>query len=201
MNGTCAHPPAQSAVWSSSTMSALDGNPSATSSVEAGSAALSEAPPSDDFVDVSDSVDWTRSDSVAAGGTRLEAPREPETRVDAGRGKTVAVTLLEPTLGKRKLTSWCWRFVNRFSPSINDKNVVCLVEKGDGNICNHLMKWTPSEGTKRGTGTSGLMKHLEVAHPRAVKKVKDEVGTSEERKAPIRAAIGEKLEKKKVEAC
>ena len=58
------------------------------------------------------------------------------------------------------------------------------------------MKWTPSDGSKKGTGTSGLIKHLEVSHSAMVKIIKDEIGTSEERKAPIRAAIGEWFEKK-----
>ena len=80
--------------------------------------------------------------------------------------------------------------MRRFTPSINDKNVVCLVEKGDGKTCNHLMKWTPAERSKRGTGTSGLIKHLEAAHPDTVKKKTAEVGTSEGWKAPIRAGIG-----------
>ena len=59
------------------------------------------------------------------------------------------------------------------------------------------MKWTPSDGSKKGTGISDLIKHLEVAHPAIVKKIKDEIGTSEERKAPIRAAIGEWFENEK----
>ena len=80
--------------------------------------------------------------------------------------------------------------MSRLSPSIN-KNVLCLVKQCNGKTCDHLMNWTPSDGSKKGTGTSGLIKHLEVPHPSMVKKIKDEIGTSEERKAPIRAAIGE----------
>ena len=57
------------------------------------------------------------------------------------------------------------------------------------------MKWTPSDGSKKGTGTFGLIKHFEVSHSAMVKKIKDEIGTSEERKAPGRAAIGECFEK------
>ena len=87
--------------------------------------------------------------------------------------------------------------MSRFSQSINDKNAPCLVKKRDGKACNRLMKWTPSDGSKKGTGTSGLIKHLEVAYPAMVKKIKDEIGTSEGRKAPIRAAIGEWFEKEK----
>ena len=91
---------------------------------------------------------------------------------------------MEPQIGKRNLTSWCWQFVSRFSPSINDKNALCLVKKGNGKIRNHLMKWTPSDGSKEGTGTSGLIKDLDVGQ-----ELKDEIGTPEERKSPIRAAI------------
>ena len=48
-----------------------------------------------------------------------------------------------------------------FTPTINDKNVVCLVKKVDGTDGNHLMKWTPAEGNKRGTGTSGITAHIQ----------------------------------------
>ena len=51
-------------------------------------------------------------------------------------------------------------FVSRFTATINDKNVVCLVKKVDGAACNPLMKWTPSEGNKRGAGTSGMTTHI-----------------------------------------
>ena len=173
-------------------MSTVDGNPSATSSVESESATLSVAPALGDSVDVN-----VRESSVVASEPELQSPRETETTVDAGHGKTVRVTLVEPQIGKRRLTSWCWQVVSRFSPSINDKNTLCLVKQRDGKTCNHLMKWTSSEGSKKGTGTSGLIKHLEVAHPDIVKEIKDEAGTSEERKAPIRAAIGEWFEKEK----
>ena len=134
---------------------------------------------------------------MVAGEPELQSPLENETTVDVGRGKTVRVILVETQIGKRRLTSWCWQFVSRFSPSINDKNVLCLVKQRNGKTCDHLMKWTPSHGSKKGTGTSGLIKHLQVAHPAMVKKIEDEIGTSEERKAPIRAAIGEWFEKEK----
>ena len=67
--------------------------------------------------------------------------------------------------GKRKLTEWCWRFVSRFTSTINDENVACLVKKADGIACNHLMKWTLSEGNKRGTGTSGMTTHIQNSCP------------------------------------
>ena len=38
---------------------------------------------------------------------------------------------------------------------------MCLVKKVDGTACNHLMKWTPSEAIKRGTGTSVMTTHIQ----------------------------------------
>ena len=38
---------------------------------------------------------------------------------------------------------------------------MCLVKKVDGTACNHLIKWTPSEGYKRGTATSGMATHIQ----------------------------------------
>ena len=66
-------------------MSALDGNPSATSSVESEYATLSTVP-----AFLGDSVDMSaRESSVVAG---VQSLRETETTVDAGREKTVRVT-------------------------------------------------------------------------------------------------------------
>ena len=99
-------------------MSAVDGNPSATSSVDSGSATLSTAPALGDSVEGIDLVDVTaRESSVVAGEPELQSPRETETTVDAGRGKAMRVTLVEPQIGKRRLTVWCWQFVSRFSLS------------------------------------------------------------------------------------
>ena len=199
IGATCPHTPAAAqSVWSSRTINAVDANPSATSSVESWSANLSAVPVLGDSMEEIDSVDImpARESSVVAVEPELQFPRETETTVVAGRGKTVRVTLVEPQIGKRRLKSWCWQFVSRLSPSIN-KNVLCLVKQRNGKTCDHLMKWTPSDGSNKGTGTSGLIKHLEVPHPAMIKKIKDEIGTSEERKAPIRAAIGECFEKEK----
>ena len=77
---------------------------------------------------------------MVAGEPELQSPRETETTVDAGRGKAMRVTLVEPQIGKRRLTVWCWQFVSRFSPSINDKNVPCLVKQRNGKTFDHLMK-------------------------------------------------------------
>ena len=79
--------------------------------------------------------------------------------------------------------------MSRFTPSINDKNVVCLVKKGNGSSCNHLMKWTQSKDGKRRTVTSGLTSHIEKKHLDKYKEIMKEVGTSEERKAPVEADI------------
>ena len=159
-------------MWSSRTRSAVDGNPSTTSNVESGYATSSTAPALGDSVEGIDSVDMTgRESSVVAGEPELQSPRETETTVDAGRGKTVRVTLEEPQIGKRRLTSSCWQFVSRFSPSINDRNVLCLVKRSNGKTCDNLIKWTPSDGSKKGTGTFGLIKHLEVADPAMVNKI------------------------------
>ena len=72
------------------TMSAFDENPSATSSVENGSAALPGAPSSGESADESGSMDVTAEQSVAANDTGLLTRRDLVTRVDAGRGKSLA---------------------------------------------------------------------------------------------------------------
>ena len=62
-------------------MRSVDGNPSATSSVESGYATLSTAP-----AFFGDSVDMSASESsVVAREPELQSPRETETKVDAGR--------------------------------------------------------------------------------------------------------------------
>ena len=68
--------------------------------------------------------------------------------------------------------------MSRFTLFINDKNVVCLVKKGDGSSCNHhLMKWIPSKDGKRWTETSGLTSHIEKKYPDKYKEIM-EVDTS-----------------------
>ena len=192
------HMPTPRSAWCSTTMSGLEGNPSASSSgvagsatvsinssinsVEAGSAA-SSAPGSDDPVDGSQPA-------------VLQPPSRAETTINGGN-RRITVTLDQPVSGKRKLKAWCWRFVSRFTPTINEKNVVCLVKKVDGTTCNHLMKWAPSEGNKRGTGTSGMTTHIKNKHPDQYKEAMKDVGTTEERKAPVTAAIGEEFDEKR----
>ena len=46
---------------------------------------------------------------------------------------------------------------------------------------------------KRGTRTSDSTSHIEKKYPDKYKEIVEEVGTSEERKAPIAAAIGKEL--------
>ena len=129
------HLPTPRSAWSSRTLSGLEGNPSATSSgvagsvtcssVEAGSAS-SSAPGSDDPVDGSEPV-------------VLQPPSRAETTISGGGNRRIAVALEQPVSDKRKLTTWCWRFVSRFTPTINVKNVACFVKKVDGTACNHLI--------------------------------------------------------------
>ena len=71
---------------------------------------------------------------------------------------------------------------------------MCLVKKGNGSSCNHLVRWMPSKDGRRGTGTSGLTFYTEKKHPDKYKEIMEEVGTSEEMKVPVVAAAnGEEL--------
>ena len=52
--------------------------------------------------------------------------------------------------------------MSKFTPTINDQNVVFLVENVYGTSSNHLiMKWTPSDGNKKETATSGMTTHIQ----------------------------------------
>ena len=67
--------------------------------------------------------------------------------------------------GWRRLTAWVWRYVSRFAPTINDKNVLCLVKAADGTACKHLMKWSPGDSNnKKETATTGLVNHIKKKH-------------------------------------
>ena len=82
--------------------------------------------------------------------------------------------------------------MSRFAPTINDKNVLCLVKAADGTACKHLMKWSPGDSNKKkGTGTTGLANHVKQKHPTQYKEAMELIGTKEERNAPVAAAIGE----------
>ena len=86
IGATSPHTPAAAqSMWFSRTISDVDGNPSATSSVESGSATLSAVLASGDLVEGIDSVDVTaRESSVVAVEPELQSSRETETTVDAG---------------------------------------------------------------------------------------------------------------------
>lgn len=185
------HLPTSRLAWSSRTMSHLEGNPSAasssvvassaanSSSVEADGSAASSAPGSNP-VDVGEPP-------VAV----LQPPNTAETTVSENN-KSFSVTIQPPMAGRRKLTAWVWRYVSRFAPTINDKNVLCLVKAADGTACKHLMKWSPGDSNnKKGTGTTGLANHIKKKHPTQYKEAMELIGTKEERNAPVAAAIGE----------
>ena len=87
--------------------------------------------------------------------------------------------------GRRKLTAWVWRYVSRFAPTINDKNVLCQVKATDGTACKHLMKWSPRDSNKKGTGTTGLANHIKKRHPTQYKETMEFICTKEERNAPV----------------
>ena len=98
-------------------MSGLEGNPNTTSSGVAGSATSSSVEAgSDDPVDGSEPV-------------VLQPSSRAETSISGGGNRRTTVTLEQLVSGKSKLTAWCWRFVSRFTPIINDKIVVCLARK------------------------------------------------------------------------
>lgn len=178
-------------------MSALEGNPSGTDSrSEAGSAAGSA--PGTGGVEASSaalSAPAAWDDAVGGSDRVLQPPSKAEATINGGNGRCMTVTLEPPGSGKRKLTAWCWRFVSRFTPSIDEKNVVCLVRSGDGTPCHHLMKWSGSGDNNRGTGTSGLSTHIENKHPDKYEEAMKELGTSQKRRAPVAAAaIGEEFD-------
>ena len=68
--------------------------------------------------------------------------------------------------------------MSRFAPTINDKNVLCLVKAADGTACKHLMKWSPGDNNKKkGTGTTGLANHVKQKHPTQYKEAMELIGT------------------------
>ena len=182
---------AQSCMLQQNKMSGIEGDPSATSSSgEAGSATATTS-----CVEAEPAASPAPNDSVYKSELQLQPPpTKAETTITGSGDRRIAVTLEPPVSGKRKLTAWCWRFVSRFTPTINDKNVVCLVKKVDGTTCNHIMKWTPGEGKKKGTGTSGITTHIQNKHPTQYKEAMGwigEAGSTGAKKAPVSAVIGE----------
>ena len=103
-------------------MSHLEGNPSAainsssvvascaanSSSVEADGSATSSAPGSNP-------VDEGEPPEAV-----LQPPNTAETT--DSENKSFSATIQPPMAGRR--TAWVWRFVSRFPPTINDKNVL-----------------------------------------------------------------------------
>ena len=121
----------------------------------------------------------------------LQPPTTAETTISESN-KSFSVTIQPPMVGRSKLTAWVWQYVSRFAPTINDKNVVCLVKKAGGTACNHHMNWSPGDGkNKNGTGTTGLANHIRKMHSTQYKEAIELIGTTEERNAPVAAAIGE----------
>ena len=58
------------------------------------------------------------------------------------------------------------------------------------------MKWEPSEGQNKGTGTSGLCKHIKHKYPHQYDEAMKDEGSTAEKKAPVAAAIGKEMWKK-----
>ena len=171
-------------------MSHLEGNPSAaSSSVVASSAANSSIVEADG----SAASSAPGSNPVGEGEPPeavLQPPNTAETTVSENN-KSFSVTIQPSMAGRRKLTAWVWWYVSRFAPTINDKNVLCLVKAADGTACKHLMKWSPGDSNKKGTGTTCLAKRIKKKHPTQYKEAMELIGTKEERNAPVAAAIGE----------
>ena len=100
-------------------MNHLEGNPSAAnssivassagnnSSVEADGSAASSAPGSN-------GVDEGEPEAV------FQPPTTAETTISENN-KSFSVTIQPPMVGRRKLAAWVWRYVSRFSPTINDE--------------------------------------------------------------------------------
>ena len=57
--------------------------------------------------------------------------------------------------------------------------------------CKHLMKWSPGDSNKKGTGTTSLANHIKKKHPTQYKEAMELIGTKEDRNVPVAAAIGE----------
>ena len=102
--------PTSRPAYSSRSMSGADsassvaGESAASSRAEAESAALL-APSSGSVVD-------------GEGDVALKPPQTAETTITANK-KRFPVTLEAPVSGNRKLMAWVWKFVSKFTPSIN----------------------------------------------------------------------------------
>ena len=154
------HLPTSRLEWSSRTMSHLEGNPSAASSSVVASSAANSSSVEADGSAASSAPGSNPVDEGEPPEAVLQPPNTAETTVSENN-KSFSVTIQPPMAGRRKLTAWVWRYVSRFAPTINDKNVLCLVKAADGTACKHLMKWSPGDSNnKKGTGTTGLANHI-----------------------------------------
>ena len=100
-------------------MSHLKGNPgTASSSVVASSAdnssveadgSAASSPPGSNPVDEGEPPEAV-----------LQPPTTAETTISENN-KSFSVTIQPPMVGRRKLAAWVWRYVSRFSPTINDE--------------------------------------------------------------------------------
>ena len=141
------HLPTSRLVWSSRTMSHLEGNPSAASSsvVASSTANSSNVEAGGSARLVSPGFECGGCGWAAGGG--FATSNTAETTVSENN-KSFSVTIQPHMAGRRKLTAWVWRYVSRFAPTINDENVLCLVKAADGTACKHLMKWSPGDSNK-----------------------------------------------------
>ena len=112
------------------------------------------------------------------------SPAHQQRGVAAGNGHKATVTLASPPEGKQ-LTSWVWRVMSRFSPTINRKNVVCLgkvANKGVLTPCNHMMTRKSEAGGQPRTGTSELVNHFEKKQPGEHQAILADVGLAQDGK-------------------
>ena len=65
------------------------------------------------------------------------------------------------------------------------------MKAADGTACKHLMKWSPGDRNKKGTGTTGLANHIKKKHPTQYKEAMELIVTKEEKNAAVAAAISE----------
>ena len=183
------HLPTSRLEWSSRTMSHLEGNPSAASSSVVASSAANCSSAEADGSAASSAPGSNPVDEGEPPEAVLQPPNTAETTVS--ENKSFSVTIQPPMAGRRKWTAWVWRNASRFAPTINDNNVLCLIKAADGTACKHLMKWSPGDSNKKGTGTTGLANHIKKKHPTQYKEAMELIGTKQDRNAPVAAAIGE----------
>ena len=105
-------------------MSAAGGTPSAPSGTDSGGAASVVAAGSATTSEAEAAA--SSADPVVDGQRAVLQPRQNKETTISSNSKRFEVTLEPPILGRRKLTAWCWRYVSRFTPTIDNKSVVCL---------------------------------------------------------------------------